>query len=128
MTKTEKFAMLATMLDNISVGTPVVLTNEDTEMLKGFLRDEMTMVAKRNAYKSSKPTKAQVERSTLVNQVAEWVCNQSTVTNASVCAQFNISPQKAVQVVKDLVARGVIAQDRVEKRVKIYVPTPTVED
>ena len=90
-----------TIKDRIDAMTLDSLAQEDFDFLI-----ERALKSVRPAYKSDKPSKAQIARQADLEAVARFVAEKGTVRCADVEEAFGISNQKAARLLKD--APGVV--------------------
>lgn len=100
MTKIEMFNAIANV--------PAVAENE--EMVQ-FLNHEIEMVAKRNATRSSKPSKAQLEREAQYETLVEWLGDNTNATCAEVAEFMGVTLHSATGLLTTLRKRGIVRRD-----------------
>ena len=100
MTKIEMFNAIANV--------PAVAAN--AEMVE-FLTHEAELVAKRNARRSDKPTKAQLERAAQYDTLIAWLGDNPNATCANVAEFMGITLHGATGLLTQLRKRGVVRRD-----------------
>lgn len=100
MTKTEMFNAIANV--------PAVAAN--AEMVE-FLNHEIEMIAKRNANRSSKPTKAQLEREAQYSTLIDWLGDNANATCGEVAEFMGVTLHSATGLLTTLRKRGVVRRD-----------------
>lgn len=102
MTKVEFYAQI--------IANPT-LTEEEV----AFLTHEKELVEKRNARKSTKPTKAQVANIAVKEQIAEFLSTVTEPLQAKPIGEaLGISPQKASALLKQMVEAGEVHKEVVK--------------
>lgn len=110
MTKVAKFNAL---VDMIAEDT----TFEDGTNVREFLAHEADVTAKRNAHKSSKPSKKQIENTEVLEQIKSLLTENERMTASEIAKALDLSsPQKVVGIVRT--AEGITTVK--EKRVTYY--------
>lgn len=100
MTKIEMFNAIANV--------PAVAANAD---MVEFLNHEIEMVAKRNANRSSKPTKAQLEREAQYATLIDWLGDNANATCGEVAEFMGVTLHSATGLLTTLRKRGVVRRD-----------------
>lgn len=100
MTKIEMFNAIASV--------PAVA--ENSEMVE-FLKHEAELVAKRNATRSSKPTKAQIEREAQYTSLVDWLGENPDSTCAEVADFMGVTLHSATGLLTTLRKRGLVRRD-----------------
>lgn len=97
---------------------------EDGTNVREFLTHEAEVTAKRNAHKSSKPTKKQTENAEVLEQIKSLLAENERMTASEIAKALNLSsPQKVVGIVRT--ADGVYTVK--DKRVTYYTLSATEE-
>ena len=97
MTKTEMFTTIRSQLT-------------DAEQI-AFIDHEIELLAKRNASRSSKPTKAQIEREGQYSALIEWLGENPAATCAAVADFMGVTLHSATGLLTQLRKRGVVRRD-----------------
>ena len=100
MTKIEMFNAIASV--------PAVADN--AEMIE-FINHEIELITKRNATRSSKPTKAQLEREAQYNTLVEWLGENANTTCAQVADYMGVTLHSATGLLTTLRKRGIVRRD-----------------
>lgn len=100
MTKIEMFNAIASV--------PAVADN--AEMIE-FINHEIELITKRNATRSSKPTKAQLEREAQYNTLVEWLGENAKATCAQVADYMGVTLHSATGLLTTLRKRGIVRRD-----------------
>ena len=98
MTKTEMFNEIR----------KAVADNAD---MVAFIDHEIEMIAKRNATRSNKPTKAQLEREAQYSTLIEWLGDNPNATCANVADFMGVTLHSATGLLTTLRKRGVVRRD-----------------
>ena len=99
-TKKEMFAAIAAV--------PAVAANE--EMVE-FLNHEIDLLEKRNANRSSKPTKAQLEKDAQREQIVEFLGENPSATCAQVAEALGVTLHSATGLLTTLRKAGTVRRD-----------------
>lgn len=105
MTKTEMFTAIRNVLT-------------DAEQI-AFVDHEIEMLAKRNASRSSKPTKAQLERQAQYENLTEWLGENPKSTCAQVAEFMGITLHSATGLLTQLRKNGQVMREY-EGKTPIY--------
>ncbi len=97
MTKTEMF-------------TAIRETLTDAEQI-AFIDHEIELLAKRNANRSSKPTKAQLEKDAQREQIVEFLGENPSTTCAQVAESLGVTLHSATGLLTTLRKAGVVRRD-----------------
>ena len=97
MTKTEMFAAIRETLT-------------DAEQI-AFIDHEIELLAKRNANRSSKPTKAQLEKDAQREQIVEFLGENPSATCAQVAESLGVTLHSATGLLTTLRKAGVVRRD-----------------
>ena len=97
MTKTEMF-------------TAIRETLTDAEQI-AFIDHEIELLAKRNANRSSKPTKAQLEKDAQREQIVEFLGENPSATCAQVAEALGVTLHSATGLLTTLRKTGVVRRD-----------------
>ena len=97
MTKTEMFTAIRENL-------------VDAEQI-AFIDHEIELLAKRNANRSSKPTKAQLEREAQYESLVDWLGSNPNATCASVAEFMGVTLHSATGLLTTLRKRGLVRRD-----------------
>lgn len=117
MNKVEKFNALVGM---IAEGA----TFKDGTDIREFLAHEAEVTAKRNAHKSSKPSKKQAENAETLEKIKSLLAENERMTASEIAKALDLSsPQKVVGIVRT--ADGV---DTVKDKRVTYYTLSSVED
>ena len=103
MTKMEMFAAIK------------VAVADNADMVE-FIDKEMAALAKRNAHKSNKPTKTQVENAAIKETIKETLADAEAMTATEIAAAVGISLAKATALLTQLVKAEEVHRE-VEKKV-----------
>ena len=76
-----------------------------------FIDHEVEMLAKRNANRSSKPTKAQIERQGQYDSLIEWLGENPNATCAQVAEYMGITLHSATGLLTQLRKRGEVKRE-----------------
>ena len=83
-----------------------------------FIEDRMAQVAKKNATRSNKPTKAQVENANLAEKVVETLVSGKPYTVSEIQKEVaelsDLSNQRATAIVRSLVRAGSLTRNEVK--------------
>lgn len=94
MNKVAKFNALANMIAEDA-------TFEDGSDVREFLTHEAEVTAKRNAHKSSKPTKKQIENAEVLEQIKSLLVENKRMTASEIAKALDLSsPQKVTGIVR----------------------------
>ena len=94
MNKVAKFNALADMIAEDAIF-------EDGTNVREFLAHEAEVTAKRNAHKSSKPTKKQTENAEVLEQIKSLLAENKRMTASEIAKALDLSsPQKVVGIVR----------------------------
>lgn len=93
------------------LNTPEIVANPD---FKAYLENELALVIKKNTYKSSKPTKNQVENEKLKDAILEILDTQMTATQ--IAEKVGISVNKASALLTQLKEDNSVVRTVGEKR------------
>ena len=94
MNQVAKFNALADMIAEDA-------TFEDGSDVREFLTHEAEVTAKRNAHKSSKPTKKQTENAEVLEQIKSLLAENKRMTASEIAKALDLSsPQKVVGIVR----------------------------
>ncbi len=104
MTKRE---VITAMLENENI-----IANPD---FKAYLENELALVIKKNTYKSTKPTKNQVENEKLKDAILEVLANTEKMTATEIGEKIGVSVNKASALLSQLKEDNSVART-VEKR------------
>lgn len=90
---------------------------------KTFLEHEIELIEKRNAYKSSKPTKKQVENDALAARLLELIEEDACYTATDLAEMMGVdaegnpySPQKMSSLLKKLKESGEVVTGTIKRR------------
>lgn len=97
MTKTEMFVAIRSNLT-------------DAEQI-AFIDHEIEMLAKRNANRSSKPSKAQLEKDALRAQIVEFLGDNPNATCAQVAEAIGVTLHSATGLLTTLRKGGIVRRD-----------------
>ena len=97
MTKTEMFTAIRNSL-------------VDAEQI-AFINHEIELLAKRNANRSSKPTKAQIERQAQYDSLVEWLADNANATCAQVAEFMGITLHSATGLLTQLRKAGKVKRE-----------------
>ena len=97
MTKTEMFVAIR---ENLT----------DTEQI-AFIDHEIELLAKRNANRSSKPSKAQLEKNAQREQIVEFLGEIGTATCAQVAEALGVTLHSATGLLTTLRKSGLVRRD-----------------
>lgn len=97
MTKTEMFVAIRKNLT-------------DAEQV-AFIDHEIELLAKRNANRSSKPTKAQVEKNAQREQIVEFLGENPSATCADVADAIGVTLHSATGLLTTLRKSGIVRRD-----------------
>ena len=97
MTKTEMFAAIRETLT-------------DAEQI-AFIDHEIELLAKRNANRSSKPSKAQLEKDAQREQIVEFLGENPNATCAQVAESLGVTLHSATGLLTTLRKAGVVRRD-----------------
>ena len=107
MTKVQKFTAIAKALEGVTL---------DGFDAQAFLASEIALVNKRNARKSSTPTKTQKENESLKEKILEIMANsENAMTATEVGKVLGLTPQKVSALMKQLIADGKVEKTKVGK-------------
>ena len=96
MTKTAMFEMIRANLT-------------DAEQI-AFIDHEIELLAKRNASRSSKPTKAQIERANQYDALCDWLAENPAATCAAVADFMGVTLHSATGLLTQLRKAGRVAR------------------
>jgi len=97
MTKTEMFtAIRANLIDEEQIA---------------FIDHEIELLAKRNANRSSKPTKAQLERQAQYDALVEWLADNSGATCGEVAEFLGVTLHSATGLLTQLRKAGTVKRE-----------------
>lgn len=97
MTKTEMFTAIRSNL-------------VDADQI-AFIDHEIELLAKRNANRSSKPTKAQVERQAQYEALVEWLTENPKATCSQVAEQMGVTLHSATGLLTQLRKAGRVVRE-----------------
>ena len=97
MTKTEMFTTIRESLT-------------DPEQI-AFIDHEIELLAKRNATRSSKPTKAQIERQGQYDSLIEWLAENPSATCAQVAEFMGVTLHSATGLLTQLRKQGKVKRE-----------------
>ena len=97
MTKTEMFTAIRDSLT-------------DADQI-AFIDHEIELLAKRNANRSSKPTKAQIERQAQYDSLVEWLGENSGATCAQVAEFLGVTLHSATGLLTQLRKAGAVKRE-----------------
>ena len=97
MTKTEMFTAIRSNL-------------VDADQI-AFIDHEIELLAKRNANRSSKPTKAQLERQAQYESLVEWLAENEGATCAQVAEFLGVTLHSATGLLTQLRKSGVVKRE-----------------
>lgn len=116
ITKVEKFDAIAKFLADKGI-TTLPIEGKGDFVVADFITAEIEQTNKRNARKSTSPTKTQKENAEIKTQILDTLANASDGMTASEVAKtlgLN-SPQKASALLKQLIDGGKVAKGKVGK-------------
>ncbi len=93
------------------LNTPEIVANPD---FKAYLENELALVIKKNTYKSSKPTKTQVENETLKDKILEVLTEPMTATQIS--EKVGVSVNKASALLTQLKEDNSVIREVVKRK------------
>lgn len=100
MTKTEMFTAIAAV--------PSVAANQE---MVDFLNHEVELLEKRNANRSSKPTKAQLEKDAQREQIVEFLGENPSATCAQVAEALGVTLHSATGLLTTLRKAQIVRRD-----------------
>ena len=84
---------------------------------KAYLENELALVIKKNTYKSSKPTKAQIENESLKDNILAVLANaDKALTATEIANAVNISVNKASALLTQLKEDNSISREVVKRK------------
>ena len=89
-----------------------IISNPD---FKAYLENELALVIKKNTYKSTKPTKNQVENEKLKDAILEVLANTEKMTATEIGEKIGVSVNKASALLSQLKEDNSVVRT-VEKR------------
>ena len=106
MTKRE---VITAMLNDVNV-----VANAD---YKAYLENELNLVIKKNTYKSTKPTKNQVENEKLKDVIIETLkATEKPMTATEIANALNVSVNKASALLKQLKEDNSIVKEVIKRK------------
>ena len=106
MTKRE---VITAMLNDVNV-----VANAD---YKAYLENELNLVIKKNTYKSTKPTKNQIENEKLKDTILETLkANEKPMTATEISTAINISVNKASALLTQLKEDNAIVREVIKRK------------
>ena len=105
MTKTEMFIAIRSQLS-------------DPEQID-FIDHEVELLAKRNAARSTKPTKAQLERAAQYESLCEWLAENPRSTCAAVAEFLGVTLHSATGLLTTLRKQGRVMREY-DKKTPVY--------
>ena len=82
----------------------------DAEQI-AFIQNEIALLEKRNSYKSSKPSKAQLEKNAQREQIVEFLGENAPATCAAVADAIGVTLHSATGLLTTLRKAGIVRRD-----------------
>lgn len=99
----------------------------DTEQI-AFIDHEIELLAKRNSQRSSKPTKAQIERQAQYDTLVEWLGENPNATCTQVAEYMGVTLHSATGLLTQLRKAGTVKREYSGKTPVYSLGSEQVED
>jgi ribosomal protein S25 len=118
MTKKENFIELMNIVTNLD--TAIDITENKKDNLLSFIEHEIELLEKKNAHKSTKPTKKQAENAELSEKIYNEMEESVYYQPKTLAETYNISTQKIVPIMTHLINEGLISKGKVKGKVVYF--------